>query len=102
MTSANVHTPLSTEDTSTTATFAPGPLMTPEEVLATTGYKRVATLYNNIPHGFPAPVSLGPRRANGSAGKAMWVRAEVMAWLEAKIAEPRPLAQKHRTENQPA
>ena len=98
MTSANnAHAPLSV-DASTTATFAPGPLMTPEEVLATTGYKRVATLYANIPHGFPAPVSLGPRRANGSAGKAMWVRAEVMAWLEAKIAEPRPLAQKRHTE----
>lgn len=77
-------------------------LMTPEEVLAITGYKRVATLYANIPFGFPAPVSLGPRRSNGRAGKAMWVRAEVMAWLEAKIAEPRPLALKHRAETLPA
>ena len=82
--------------------LAPSVFMTPEEVLAVTGYKRVATLYANIPHGFPAPVSLGPRRANGSAGKAMWVRAEVMAWLEAKIAEPRPLAQKHRAASLPA
>lgn len=78
---------------------APSLLMTPEEVLAVTGYKNVATLYDLVKKaGFPAPISLGPRRANGSAGKAMWVRDEVMDYLMAKIAEPRPLAIKHRKE----
>ncbi|MNG26822.1 hypothetical protein D3C84_1118610 [compost metagenome] len=58
------------------------------------GYKRIASLYALIANPnerFPAPISLGPRRSNGYAGKAMWVRAEVMAWLEAKIAAPRSL-----------
>lgn len=91
------------KDEAATAAAAPTSslLMTPEEVLAITGYKRTATLYAVIQTGFPAPISLGPRRANGHAGKAMWVRAEVMAWLEAKIAEPRPLDMK-RGATQPA
>ncbi|QJC82435.1 hypothetical protein HGP31_07835 [Pseudomonas umsongensis] len=76
--------------------------MSAAEVLAITGYKRVPTLYDLIQHGFPAPVCVGPRRANGSAGKAMWVRSEVMAFLEAKIAEPRPLARKRSVIEQPA
>ncbi|MCW2267584.1 Prophage CP4-57 regulatory protein (AlpA) [compost metagenome] len=75
------------------------PLMTPAEVLAVTRYKRHSTLYDIIQtDGFPAPISLGPRRSNGYAGKAMWVRAEVMAWLEAKIAEPRPFGPKSQAQ----
>ncbi|MNQ75953.1 hypothetical protein D3C85_907690 [compost metagenome] len=69
------------------------------EVLAITGYKCASAIYANVANGFPAPVCLGPRRANGYAGKSMWVRAEVEAWLLAKIAEPRTLG---RNASQPA
>jgi predicted DNA-binding transcriptional regulator AlpA len=85
--------------------YGQSPLMPFEEALAMYGGGRTA-FYASIARGdFPAPVSLGPRRSNGYAGKSMWVRPEVMAWLEAKIAEPRalgPAAKSRRTAEQSA
>lgn len=77
--------------------YGQSPLMPFEEALAMYGGGRTA-FYASIARGdFPAPVSLGPRRSNGYAGKSMWVRAEVLAWLEAKIAEPRVLGPKAKS-----
>jgi predicted DNA-binding transcriptional regulator AlpA len=49
-----------------------------------------STLYAWMSIGaFPKPVSLGPRRSNGYSGRAVWVRAEVEAWAQAKIDQAR-------------
>jgi predicted DNA-binding transcriptional regulator AlpA len=61
-----------------------GTFMRREEVLAETCVC-LSTLYNWIASGgFPAPVSLGPRRSNGYSGRAVWVRAEVEQWAQDK------------------
>ncbi|MFB1632497.1 helix-turn-helix transcriptional regulator [Pseudomonas sp. AP-1] len=43
---------------------------------------------------FPAPLAMGHIRANGRAAKCMWVRTEVMEWVEAQLAKPRLLGPK--------
>ncbi|MNL59752.1 hypothetical protein D3C87_1835040 [compost metagenome] len=42
---------------------------------------------------FPSSIALGPHRASGKAGKAVWSREEVMSWAQAKLATPRTYAQ---------
>lgn len=46
-----------------------------------------ATMFKYIAMGFPGPLVVGPPRTNGASGKRMFVKAEVDAWLAARIAE---------------
>lgn len=88
----------------TTETTA-SPFMTRDEVLRMVGVC-LSTLYVWMNAGyFPACRSLGPKRSNGYAGKAVWSRAEVNAWLDEHMTKPGtvgPTAKPERGASQPA
>lgn len=81
------------------------PFMTRDEVLRVTCVC-LSTLYVWMNAGyFPACRSLGPKRSSGHAGKAVWSRAEVNAWIDAQMAKPGtvgPTAKLARGASQPA
>lgn len=64
------------------------PLLIPwEEGKRLIGATTDTTMYKYIATGFPGPLVVGPPRSNGASGKRMFVKAEVDAWLAARIAE---------------
>lgn len=70
----------------------PSPFMTRAEVLQLACIAP-STLYLWMANGhFPSSISLGPKQSDGKAGKAVWIREEVMAWLRATLATPRTYA----------
>ena len=81
------------------------PFMTREEVLRLACIAP-STLYLWMSNGlFPSSIALGPHRASGKAGKAVWSREEVMSWVQAKLTTPRtyvPAAKLARGASQPA
>ncbi|MBP5085336.1 AlpA family phage regulatory protein [Pseudomonas chlororaphis] len=81
------------------------PLMTRDEVLQVTSVC-LSTLYAWMNAGyFPACRSLGPKRSNGYAGRSVWSRAEVNAWLVEHMAKPGtvgPTAKSGHGASQPA
>lgn len=93
---------MSTQQTAPSAQLAPAaetvsPFMTIAEIFGLTRVRSASTIYAwialpNDP--FPAAVSLGRIRSNGKACTALWVRAEVEAWIERQIAKPRTLGRK--------
>lgn len=81
------------------------PFMSRDEVMRLAGVSQ-STLYLWMSNGyFPASIALGPNRANGKAGKAVWLREEVYSWLHALADKPRtvgPAAKLARGASQPA
>jgi predicted DNA-binding transcriptional regulator AlpA len=76
--------------------------MTREEVLRLACIAP-STLYAWIADGhFPASISLGPHRANGFAGKAVWLREEIQNWAREQVAKSRSPAKFACGASQPA